>query len=203
MTILIIDDHQTTLDSLKLLIESVLSDVSVFPFKNFNDAEEYIQAKNLVDLVITDLRIEGNGVMDMVEFCSSKNIPCLIFSGHATKSYINEAIKNNIVGYVSKTSNNEHLVKAIEKFQLKQKYFCPEIQKIMNLESTLFECSKPILSSKEKELLNYLINGFSMEEITDKMNASIHTLRGYRKNMLQNNKCNFALLSKLYSDWYM
>lgn len=203
MNILIIDDHQTTLDSLKLLIQSNVSNVKIIPFKCIFDAENYILTNGRVDLVITDLKIEGYGIMDMVEFCCIKNIPCLIFSGYATKSYINEAINKNIIGYVSKTSSNEHLINAIEKFQLKKQYFCPEIQKIKNSDITLFESFKPILTSKEKELLNYLIKGFSMEEITDKMNASIHTLRGYRKNMLHNNKCNFALLSKLYTEWYL
>lgn len=203
MNILIIDDHQTTLDSLVSLINSVFTNVTIHQFKNFENAAKFINSIDKVDLVITDLRIEGYGVMDMVDYCFIKQIPCLIFSGYVTKSYLNEAIKKNIKGYVSKTSSNEELLKALTLIKMNQHYFCPEIQKIINSETSKKESFKPILSSKEKELLKFLIQGFTMEDITHKMHASIHTLRGYRKNMLHNNKCNFTVLSKLYSEWYM
>lgn len=203
MNILLIDDHQTTLDSLASIINSVYTNVTIYQFKNFQLAANFANSIDKVNLVITDLRIDGFGVMDMVDFCFVKQIPCLIFSGYATKSYLNEAIKKNIIGYVSKASNNEELLCALKKFDLKEQYFCSQIQKLLDSESNIYEHFKPRLTSKEKELLDYLIKGYSMEEITNKMHASIHTLRGYRKNMLFNNKCNFTLLSKLYSEWYM
>lgn len=203
MNILLIDDHQTTLDSLVSIINSVYTNVTIYQFKNFQLAANFINSIDKINLVITDLRIDGFGVMDMVDLCFVKQIPCLIFSGYATKSYLNEAIKKNIIGYVSKASNNEELVCALKKFELKEQYFCPQIKQLLDSEPNIYRNFKPKLTLKEKELLEYLIKGYSMEEITNKMHASIHTLRGYRKNMLHNNKCNFTLLSKLYSEWFM
>lgn len=67
-----------------------------------------------------------------------------------------------------------------------------------------FSKSKAIFSEREKEILQYIIQGLSSEQISQTLNRSIHTIHVHRKNILRKSGCetvNELLIKSIREGW--
>lgn len=202
MKIILLDDHIAVLKSLNQMLKLEFPQDQIFEFTSFTDCKAFTLAEAEIRLVITDLRMDDSRRMDMVDLCQQLQLPCIVYSGYISKSYVFEALKKGVKGYVSKVSDLQHLYSAVRSIHRDTPYVCPLVQQQHTTVLDKGNVQKPIFTDKELELMDCLCEGNSMQECADKMNASLHTLRGYRKNMLVTNNCSFNLLLKKYIEWY-
>ncbi len=127
-TILVCDDEKNIREGLGLALE--LEDYEVLLAESGQVAWNLIN-KNDVDLVITDLRMEGMSGEELLRkvVSSYPNIPVVILTGHGTIETAVEAMRNGAVDFFTKPVDLDRLLLLVKK-SLKQKDLLDENIKI-------------------------------------------------------------------------
>lgn len=89
-------------------------------------------------------------------------------------------MENGASGYILKNALAEEVIVGIEAVMEGETFLCDEIDVLMK--------KKPKqmiwLTTREKELLRLIVDGYTNQEIADKLFLSIETIKTYRKNLI-------------------
>lgn len=113
LTILTIDDEENIRNGLADNFE--LEGYNVLQASNGKDGLALI-AKGNVDLVITDLRMDGISGEEVVQHVTTENpgIPIIVLTGHGSIEEANKAIKAGAYYFLTKPLNLDHLNKIVK-----------------------------------------------------------------------------------------
>ena len=127
-TILVCDDEKNIREGLGLALE--LEDYNVLLAESGHSAWNLIN-KNDVDLVITDLRMEGMSGQELLKkiVASYPNIPVVILTGHGTIETAVDAMRDGAVDFFTKPVDLDRLLLLVKK-SLKHKDLVDENIKI-------------------------------------------------------------------------
>ena len=185
MKILLIDDHKLIKIGIKVLLEdneefNVIDDCSSkkeFLEKIINDS---------YDLFICDISLPDGTGYDILEVIKEKkiNTKVIILSMHEDKSYIKKAFKLGASGYVTKSTAHEEILHAIDKVMFKNDIYLNE--KYATIFYELFKEDKEIeLSEREKEVGRYIVKGYTLTDIGEKLFLSVKTVDTYKKRLME------------------
>lgn len=166
----LLDDHQLILDGMEKLLSSVDEYEVVFVVNRAKEALDYLD-KNKVDLVITDVAMPDMNGAQFIQKVRQTNqdIKILVLSMYKTDS-IDES---EINGYILKESSSETILKKVKDILEKE-------SRLSRFESTP---SYTNLSKREQEIVIEIGNGYSSEQIADKLNLSYYTIESHKKNI--------------------
>lgn len=111
--ILLVDDDQPVLTTLRLLLRAEGHEVHAF--ENAAEANELLWSSDPLDLVITDLRmspIDGIQFIDVVKE-ARPGVPVLVVSAYLDEPAIAEVERKGCAGYVKKPFTMEEVLRAI------------------------------------------------------------------------------------------
>ena len=193
--VLLVDDHQIILDGVK----TMLLDEEDIEF--IGCASDGIKALQIIkshapDVVISDISMPDMTGIELTSKIVEMNGPSkvLILSMYTTDDYIYNAIKAGAKGILPKQdTNKEMLLEAIRTISEGEEYYSPNISrnlmksyvsKIKNVNSA--DKSKNYsLTLRETEILKLYVEGFSNQEVADKLNISIRTVETHKNNIMQ------------------
>jgi DNA-binding NarL/FixJ family response regulator len=183
--IFIIDDHLLFAEGIRSLLAGCgYSTVSVFPGSNglMELLQQHRPALLLLDISMGD--VDGIRLSTLIK----KNYPVikiLIISMHARRVYFEKALQAGVDGYIIKNAGDEELKTAVAALLGGRKYFSAQFTDIllssMQLTSSSVEAA---LTSREKDILQLLADGYSTKEIAVRLFVSVNTVETHRKNML-------------------
>jgi DNA-binding NarL/FixJ family response regulator len=183
LTVLIVDDHPVVREGLRSLLKSIEAVAEISVAANAEEALEEMR-KKYFDLLVTDIHMPGKSGIDLAQTIQ-KDYPStkvLAMSTFGDRSYVSEMIKNGASGFLSKNSDKETIEDAI------MRIMNDEIVIGKNLEETLRPSishgEHPVLTRREKEVLNFIAQGLTNKEIADKIFVSTTTVDSHRKNLL-------------------
>lgn len=189
--ILLIDDHQVILESLKLLFRSIENVEVVGTLTDSRKVEAFL-ANTEVDLIISDFHIPYLSGVDLTLRIRSvyPHIKILLLTMAEDAPHIREAIKAGVNGYILKKSGKDELEKAIEKIMSGKKYYSEEvIEELAASDETDLNNNQPDtiqqLTEREIEILRLIAMEFSSSEIADKLFISVSTVETHRRNLFQ------------------
>ncbi len=205
MKILVVEDQIF----LKSAINDILfgiKDVEVIYCLDYREAmlqfDKNHDLKVQIGLVISDLQFaNGCKTFKVLELARFYKIPSLVFSMHDSRIYIQEAIKHQTQGFVSKMEPPEELENAVKEILRGNQYFSKYILAILNVQSDRWIPEKLNLTKMETQLLHCFAQGLSFKQIVEKYNLNENTLRNHRRQMLFKNNCNFEQLLASYHAW--
>ena len=185
MKILLIDDHKLIKIGIKVLLEdneefNVIDDCSSkkeFLEKIINDS---------YDLFICDISLPDGTGYDILEVIKEKkiNTKVIILSMHEDKSYMKKAFKLGASGYVTKSTAHEEILHAIDKVMFKNDIYLNE--KYATIFYELFKEDKEIeLSEREKEVGRYIVEGYTLTDIGEKLFLSVNTVDTYKTRLME------------------
>jgi DNA-binding NarL/FixJ family response regulator len=182
--IIIVDDHRLLRSGLKYIIDD--SD----KYQVIGEASNGIELLDLLasitpQLVIMDINMPVMNGIEATRQILSKypELNILILSMYGETEYYNTLLDLGIKGFVLKDADNEEFFLAINKILSGGTYFSQELLLSIIRKNT---ASTPIkLSRREKEILNYIGQGFSNQEISVKLAISQRTVERHRTNLLE------------------
>lgn len=185
MKILLIDDHKLIKLGIKVLLEdneefSVIDDCA--------SKKEFLEkiSNYSYDLFICDISLPDGSGYDILEIIKEKNLntKVIILSMHEDKSYMKKAFKLGASGYVTKSTAHEEILHAIDKVMFKNDIYLNE--KYATIFYELFKEDKEIeLSEREKEVGRYIVEGYTLTDIGEKLFLSVKTVDTYKKRLME------------------
>ncbi len=192
--VLIVDDHLLVRTGINSLLEDVTEIEVVGDAENGTIAiEKCAQLKP--DVVLMDISIPDiSGIETTLRIKTNHpEINVLILTMHENEEYIFNSLKNGASGILHKNINKEELVAAIKTVAKGKKYIGNSILQLMidvflqkmDDENNLSPMEKVILTKREKQILQYVAEGLSNQEIAEKLEISTRTVDSHKTNLMQ------------------
>jgi two-component system invasion response regulator UvrY len=107
---------------------------------------------------------------------------------HTMPTYAKRMMQLGAMGYVTKNSSKEELLKAILEVNGGKKYICDEVKNILVHQELEDEHDQPdlnVLSSREIDIVQLIKEGLPSKEIADRLEISLKTVEVHRYNILK------------------
>lgn len=184
--IIIIDSHTLfRIGLLTLLKEDPRFEVTGV-YRSFNTIKPLIPDLD-AKLVIVDIALNKQTGFDIAAYIKGHNplLKVVILTLLKEDLHIMSAIDADIDGYIHKESEPEELMQGINRVLDNEKFYSLEISNLLisNLQKRNSR-GLPFLTSKEKEIIKYLMEGNSSKEIAAMLAVSPRTIDTHRANIL-------------------
>lgn len=189
--VLIVDDHQLMIEGLKSLLEDE-DDIASVAGANFLDETLNFLENNPIDVIFMDVNMPNISGIEATKKIKEiyPDIKIIALTMHDDISIITKMIKAGASGYVLKRTNMNEVIEALKIVNNNGKYLSMSTQNIImdNLMSPdelmeQKEDKKPILSSRELEVLKLIAKEYSNEQIGETLFISERTVEAHRRNI--------------------
>ncbi len=189
--LLLVEDHQILREILKKFLKEELKFDIVAEASHVSEAEE-ILAQNQIDIVLLDIEMPDANGFDLLNIIKKKypQVSTIILSMHLDRKYIQRAVDMGVNGYLHKDASTHEVLAALKAVSNGDSYFSQNVVKVImdGVRKTGGDSGKTgrkKLTSREKEILKMVVNGFNNAEIAKKLSISVRTVENHRFNMLR------------------
>ena len=186
VNIAIIDDHALFRLGLVAILKKEPKFHIVGEYSNFNVIKQLIPTWN-VDLALVDISLGKESGLEVAKYIKTynKKTKVVILSGHKEEFYLVNAIEIGVDGYIHKDIDENELITGLLKVVKGDKFYSMEISNVLiNNIYNKPQKGLPFLTNKEKQVIKYLMDGYSSKEIAGFLNVSPRTIETHRANVL-------------------
>lgn len=183
--VLIVDDHQMFSASLSVVLQAETDLVVVGTAGTVRQAVTMVRS-TLPDVVLLDQRLpDGDGVGAIGEILDARpQASVVMVTGTATDQVLVSAIEAGAAGFVEKTRSVEEVLAAVRSAAAGEALVTPKL--LARLLPRLRRGNRaegPVLTEREREVLQYVAEGLSNAEIGQRLSVSVHTVRNHIANI--------------------
>jgi DNA-binding NarL/FixJ family response regulator len=180
-TIWILEDHENFAKQIKRMIDAEEDMQCPFHFTNAEEMYEKLKfTSEHPDLLLLDLGLPRKSGLEVLYDLKTlmPHTKVLILSSFDEREKVYRAICNGAAGYLLKTSDTDELIGGIREIIRGESALSSPIAKMI-LEG--FSRYGPVeqvepLTSREEDVLRFLVQGLIKKEIADELNISQHTV---------------------------
>ena len=190
MKILLVEDHSIVRYGLVRILTGMSHDVAIDETGDFDEALKEISKKKY-DLVILDINIPHGSNMEMMHLLRVRQpgIKILIFSGADERLYALRYLSEGADGYLMKDSPSHEIINAVRCVMNDEKYVSVGVrqQLLQNLQNKRQGHEHPlsILTDREVEVMDSLIQGQSIGDIARSMSLHVSTVSTYKTRIFR------------------
>lgn len=192
INLLIVEDHALTLFGLRTILNTKEFINEIFEAQNATKALSLFEKKK-IDIAIVDLGLPDINGIELTKKIKalSKKTKIIILTSHNREEEVIECFKNGANAFCSKEIDTKVLSEVIEHVQYGAMWIDPAISEVVtnhllskntlnekNLESYNF-------TTREKEILKLLVNGYDNAQMSEKLSVSLHTVKAHICSILQ------------------
>lgn len=187
--ILIADDHAVVRDGLRALLEAN-ADLTVLECVA-NGREAVIAAARIdPDIVLMDIAMpELNGIEAARAILSANpGARVIMLSMHATAEHIFRVLDAGALGYLLKDAAGQEVVQAVRTVREGRRYLSQSVASLMAtdyLRRGQPESPLGSLSERERQILQFVVEGRSSADIAKSLSLSPKTIETYRSRLMQ------------------
>jgi len=198
--IILVDDHQIVRDGIKSLLSGNDRIQIIGEAENAEIFFEILEAQ-IPDVVLLDISLPTLSGIEIAKILNSDfpQIKILMLSMYSSEDFIFNALKAGIHGYLPKNTTQKELLLAIDTVYNGEEYFSKNIAdtilksyvnsaKQKNEQSNLDR-----LTNREREILQYIIEGDNNTKISEVLNISIRTVETHKTNIMKKLNLNSAV----------
>lgn len=189
--VMIVDDHTVLRDTLKLLLDAH-PEVEVV-----GEAADGRQAIDLAerikpDIILMDTAMPGLNGIEATETIH-KRLPrtkVLMLSGYGYEDRVSAALRAGASGYVLKSATADELLGAIMQVYHSNTYLSESLVASAQVRNSLngndrAGAPEPVLSPREREVLQLVAEGFGNRGIAERLFISIKTVEAHKEHIAQ------------------
>jgi two-component system response regulator NreC len=190
--VLLADDHAVLRSGLRALLNLEPDMEVVGEASNGREAIELVQTLK-PDVIVMDISMPEMDGLAAAKAIHEQGIPSriVILTVHAEEDYLFQTLQMGASGYVLKSSADTELMDAIRAAQRGEVFLYPSaVKKVLGeyLKGSRGEGGKgalEALTSREKEVLKLTAEGFTNQEIAEKLVISPKTVDTYRQRIME------------------
>jgi DNA-binding NarL/FixJ family response regulator len=189
LNIMLVDDHKLIRDSWSFILNSDPRFTVVGETSNGEDAVEIVKEIK-PDIILMDVNMSPVNGFDATRLIAkhSPESKVIAVSMHTMPAYAKRMMQLGAMGYVTKNSSKDEMIKAIIEVSNGRKYICEEVKNILaqkELEEETTEGDMNTLSRREIDIIQLIKQGLSSKEIALQLDISLKTVEVHRYNILK------------------
>jgi len=180
--VFIVDDHYMVIEGIRSLLQNETSIEWTGHASNAASCHAFLQ-QQLPDIILMDINLPDKSGIDLCREVREK-YPSVFIIGLSTfnqQSFIQKMLHNGASGYVLKNATQEELLEAIATVAKGKTYLSDEAASSLRKSNN---SEMPVLTRREKEVLELIAEGLTNNEIAAKLFISVTTVDTHRKNLL-------------------
>lgn len=196
ISVVIIDDHPVIRHGVTSVLKKQ-QDMNVVGESNTASSALPVIKKHTPDVVILDISMDGISGIDLIPYIisTSEKTAIIIYSMHQNNDLIFRAFNAGAKGYVLKADEISALISAVRETVQGKKFLSPclppeILEQLMAGKNDRGALS--ILSPREYEIANLLVQGMIPDEIGEALFISPKTVRVHRTNIMHKLNCSRA-----------
>lgn len=181
-SVFITDDHYMVIEGIRSLLQNEPSIDWVGHASTAASCLAFLQ-KQQPDIILMDINLPDMSGIDLCKQVKEK-YPSIFVIGLSTfnqQSFINKMMHNGASGYVLKNATQQELMEAIETVAKGKTFLSDEAAAVLRKDDG---SAAPVITRREKEVLELLADGLTNNEIADKLFVSSTTVDSHRKSLL-------------------
>jgi len=189
--VLLADDHKLLRQGLYSMLEKEKNIEVVAQAENGREAVQLSNSLN-PDVVILDINMPDLNGIDAAKQISNgdNNVRIIALSIHSTRRFVIGMLKAGAMGYLVKQCAYEELASAIRAVADNKSYLSPQIHNVVVGEyaATLSQDEDSvlsILSQREREVLQLIVEGVKSKDIAARLYVSIKTVSSHRGQIMK------------------
>jgi len=181
---LIVEDHPIVSDSLFRLVNESFDNIVCIHASTGSKGLAYLNGDHF-DLVLLDINLPD---ISGIEFCNQAKarfpeLKILAVTSMAQRHVVERSVQAGVDGFVLKTSDINDITEGIKELLTGKKYFGKGVSELISSRSSGGK-TDPVITRRECEILKLIADGFTNQEIADKLFISTSTVDSHRKNLL-------------------
>lgn len=184
--VLIADDHAMIRQSIALLLSDHSNIEVVGEAKSGEEAIDLYRKLN-VDVALIDVRMPGIGGLEATRQIIDSNAEAKIIglSGINDNIYPGLFLRAGALGFITKDIGVDDMAHAIETVHRGDGYLSQQIAVSVAMIDDESPSDNPFqqLTEREQQIGMMLLDGLSLDEIADKLNLTMRSLRSYRQRL--------------------
>lgn len=201
INVMLVDDHAVVRMGFKMLLESD-PDIKVVAEAESGEQSIKMYMEHKPDVVVMDITMPGIGGLEAIERIMAKDNQAriLVLSAHEDSVHPKRVLNAGAMGYLTKRSAAEELIKAIRTVAARKRYLEANIAQQMAIQQLSGEQNPvDVLSDREFEVFMALAKGKTTNEIAETLCLSPRTVGTHLYNIKQklnaNNSAEIALIA--------
>jgi DNA-binding NarL/FixJ family response regulator len=180
--VFIVDDHFMVVEGIRSLLQQEAGIDLIGHAMSTESCLSFLQ-QHQPDVILMDINLADKSGIDL---CADvkQQYPGIFILGLSTfnqQSFIRKMIDNGASGYVLKNVTREELVEAISNIVKGKVYLSHEAARSLRAAE---EPGLPVLTRREKEVLQLIAEGLTNNEVAEKLFISPTTVDTHRKSLL-------------------
>jgi len=182
--VFIVDDHPMVIEGMVSMIQKEPSiELAGYAMNAASCLGFFL--KHTADVVLMDINLPDKSGIDLCKELKKvrPEINILAISSFNQGSYVKQMMEHGASGYIFKNVTHEEFLMAVTKVASGQQYLNFEASFAMREEKKRTE-SLPVLTKREKEVLQLIAKGFTNPQIAEKLFVSQSTVDSHRKSVM-------------------
>lgn len=190
--LLLVDDHTLVRQGIRSLLETQ-DDMEVVGEASGGHEAIAMAGDLRPDVILMDLAMPDMNGMEATRQIKKQHpeIQVLALTMHSTDDYLFRALESGASGYVLKEADAAELATAVRAVHAGGAYIYPPLAKrlveqfLLRIGSGEERTSYGSLTSREQDILRFIGDGLTNEEIAEQLVLSVHTVQTHRSNIMK------------------
>ncbi len=187
VTYAIVEDDREIRDNIESMIDTNENYRCVLSVERIEFLLKRLDANNLPQIILMDINLPGMNGIDGTRLIKEKypEIEVIMLTSYDDSNRVFESLKAGASGYLLKTISFKELHAALELLRAGGAPMTPQIARktLEFFRPRKKEMRKSVLTEKEKEVVQGLVDGLSYKLIADRMFISVGTIYTHIRNI--------------------
>src|SRR5205809_1955074 len=170
-SIFIVDDHYMVIEGIRSLLQNEKDIEWIGHAMNAASCLSFLHQRQ-PDVLLMDINLPDKSGIDLCKEVKEK-YPSVFIIGLSTfdqQSFIQKMMDNGASGYVLKNATQEELMEAVQTVMKGKTYLSEEASQVLRKNA---DADIPVLTRREKEVLELIADGLTNNEIAQKLFISV------------------------------